>query len=196
MKSLIEFRRICPRVCALRCAPLLQVSFDSRLLLDWLISPETSFLAYLTLVLRLALADWPDFVVHVSSSGSSLPLLDKTGIIGITARDMEGEANDDAGDAGNSDDDDDEEEDEEAIVLSEEGTVRLTRVVDCLAALATSARGLEKRGLLPYDLSPMLKRIKQVQDLFEECESAEDGYGAAAARGSDRGTAKLTSPLS
>ncbi|CAM9895209.1 unnamed protein product [Choristocarpus tenellus] len=45
-------------------ALLKEVGFDHELLLDWLISPETRFLTYLTGFLKMVVGDWPGFVVH------------------------------------------------------------------------------------------------------------------------------------
>ncbi|CAN0446179.1 unnamed protein product, partial [Ectocarpus sp. 8 AP-2014] len=42
-------------------ALLFEVRFDSGVLLDWLTSPETAFLQYLTMLLRFAVAEWSDF---------------------------------------------------------------------------------------------------------------------------------------
>lgn len=129
------------------------------MLLDWLISPETNFLCYLTLLLRFAVAEWGDFVTRVCGASTSLPHDSKSPPL---KREDEGEG------------DENEEPDGEEIVLSDEETERFGRVMTCLADLVSSVRGLEKNGLLPYDLSPLLKRLDQVMELYEQCEEDVD----------------------
>ena len=139
-----------------------QVQFDSGVLLDWLISPETSFLQYLTMLLRLAVAEWSDFAVRLScarvvapENGADLGINVSGGVQGQEGVQEE-----------------EEEEEEEELVLSEEEAGRLGNVVSCLSDLVTSARALEKSGLVPYNLAPLLRRIDQVVLLYEECGDA------------------------
>ena len=157
--------------------------FDSRVLLDWLISPETSFLQYLTLLLRLAVVEWSEFAARVSSAGYVAP--PKTcsdsraphGLEGsedeLVSRDSEEELV--LGDAEENlvlKDSEEElvlEDSEEELVLSEEEAERLGRTVSCLSGLVASVRGLERNGLMPFKLSPLLRRIGQVVSLYEEC---------------------------
>lgn len=128
-----------------------QVRFDPAVLLDWLISPETSFLPYLTLVLRVAVADWPGFAARVSGAFLAAPENDCDLRLPF-------------GTGG--------EEEEEELVLSDEEAEQLGRTMGCLSGLLASARVLRKNGLVPYDIAPLLKRIGQVVSLYEECGDA------------------------
>lgn len=74
-------------------------------------------------------------------------------------------------------DEEEEEGEEEELVLSEEEADRLGKVVSCLSGLVASARGLEKNGLVPYSLAPLLRRIDQVVSLYEDCGDADEGEG-------------------
>lgn len=134
-----------------------QVRFDSGVLLDWLISPETNFLQYLTMVLRLALAEWSEFATRVSCAKD-------------VALENEGDASVPAGRI-----EDEEGKEEEELILSEEEAGRLGQAVSCLSGLVASARGLEKNGLAPYNLAPLLRRIDQVVSLYEDCGDADEG---------------------
>lgn len=125
------------------------MGFDSGVLLDWLISPETSFLQYLTLFLRFAVAEWSDFATLMS---------------GVSLLPVEGDGSCDATANG----------DEQELVLSEEEARRLAKAISCLSGLAASARGLEKRRLLPYNLTPLLKRIDEIVELYEQCGDADE----------------------
>lgn len=142
--------------------------FDSGVLLDWLISPETRFLQYLTMLLRLAVAEWSDFAVRVSCARSSVA--ESVCAASATARAEER-------DKVNGTEKEMEEEEEEEMVLNEEEADRLGKVVSCLGGLVASARGLEKNGLVPYSLAPLLRRIDQVVSLYEDCGDAEEGEG-------------------
>lgn len=139
-----------------------QVRFDPGVLLDWLISPETRFLQYLTMLLRLAVAEWSEFAVRVSCARESEP---RVCGVGAPTRIKEQEKWEGR---------ETEEEEEEELVLSEEEAARLGRVVSCLSGLVGSARGLEKSGLVPYSLAPLLRRIDQVVSLYEDCGDAEE----------------------
>lgn len=132
------------------CEPhRMQVGFDSGVLMDWLISPETRFLTYLTFFLRFAIAEWSDFAAHVSGSS-----LSHVGYDDITLCPTE------------------DNEDDEVLILSEGEAERLGRAMLCLTKLATNARDLEKRRLLPYNLAPLLKRIDELVNLYERCGDA------------------------
>lgn len=139
-----------------------QVRFDSGVLLDWLISPETKFLQYITMLLRLAVAEWSDFAVRVSCARVSAP----ERLCRVGAPDVGVEKQETM-----------EEEEEEELVLSKEEAGRLGKVVSCLSGLVASARGLEKSGLVPYRLAPLLRRIDQVVSLYEDCGDAEEEGG-------------------
>lgn len=128
------------------------MAFDCEVLLDWLISPETCFLQYLTLFLRLAVAEWSDFATRMS---------------GISHLQVEGGGDFDAMATGD-------EQDERELVLSEEEAELLAKAISCLSGLADSARGLEKRQLLPYNLTPLLNRIDQIVELYEQCGDANE----------------------
>lgn len=134
-----------------------QVRFDSGVLLDWLISPETNFLQYLTMLLRLALVEWPDFAARVSCA--RVVALENGEDTCAPAGKLEGT----------------EGEEEKELVLSDEEAGRLGQAVSCLSGLVASARSLEKKGLAPYNLAPLLRRIDQVVSLYEECGDAEEG---------------------
>ena len=140
-----------------------QVRFDSGVLLDWLISPETRLLQYLTMLLRLAVAEWSDFAVRVSCAKFRASAFEGVYAVGIAAREEER--------------DEMEGKEEEELVLSEEEADRLGKVVSCLSRLVASARGLEKKGLVPYSLAPLLRRIDEVISLYEDCGDAEEGEG-------------------
>lgn len=123
------------------------------MLLDWLISPETKFLRYLTLLLRVAVAEWPEFAANVS--GASLSVAGIDGSEGVRGG-MEDEDN------------------QEELVLSEEEAERLSSVASCLSGLVSTARGLERSGLVPYNVAPLLRRIEQVVLLYEDCGDAHE----------------------
>lgn len=127
--------------------------FDPGVLLDWLISPETTFLRYLTLLLRVAVAEWPEFAANVSGAS-----LSTAGIDG-SERAVGGMVD---------------ENEEEELVLSEEEAERLSSVVSCLSGLVSIARGLERNGLVPYNVAPLLRRIEQVVLLYEDCGDAHE----------------------
>eukprot|EP00903_Cladosiphon_okamuranus_P010050 g9529.t1 len=146
-------------------ALLSEVRFDSGVLLDWLISPETRFLQYLTMLLRLAVAEWSDFAVRVSCATSSM-----AGSVCAASSTARAEEREKAKAK-------EEEDGEEELVLSEEEADRLGKVVSCLGGLVARARGLEKNGLMPYSLAPLLRRIDQVVSLYEDCGDAEEGEG-------------------
>lgn len=129
----------------------LQVRFDSAVLLDWIISPETCFLRYITILLRLAVSEWPEFAARVSGAR-----FDK-----FTADSQPGPYCSHEGDV------------EEELVLSEDEAEQLGSVMSCLSSLATSARGLEGKGLVPFNVAPLLKRIYQIVALYEDCGDAQ-----------------------
>lgn len=137
--------------------------FDAGVLLDWLISPETSFLEYLTMLLRLAVAEWSDFAVRVSCARVVAPENGPEERIRVPGG---------VQDQGINENEEEEEEEEDELVLSEEEAGRLGKAVSCLSGLVTRARVLEKRGLVPYNLSPLLRRIDQVVLLYEDCGDA------------------------
>ena len=146
------------------CAKHYQVRFDSGVLLDWLISPETRFLQYLTMLLRLAAAEWSDFAVRVSCARVGvLESVCVSAAIGVEEREKTKE-----------EEEEEEEQEEEQLVLSEEEAGRLGRVVSCLSGLVASARSLEKNGLVPYSLTPLLARIDQVVSVYEDCGDADE----------------------
>lgn len=201
-----------------------QVRFDSRVLLDWLISPETSFLPYLTLLLRLAVLEWSEFAAGVSSAGyvalpkkrcdshaphglegseDKLVVRDSEEelVLGDSEEELVSEVSKEELVLEDSDEKvvlkvpkeklvledseeklvlkDSEEElvledSEQELVLSEEEAERLGRTVSCLSGLVTSVRGLERNGLMPFNLSPLLRRIGQVVSLYEECFCDDD----------------------
>lgn len=128
----------------------LQVRFDSGVLLDWVISPETCFLRYITILLRLSVSEWPEFAARVSGAR-----FDK-----FKADSQPGPSCSHGGDG------------EEELVLSEDEAEQLGSVMSCLSSLATSARGLEGKGLAPFNLAPLLKRIDQLVSLYEDCGDA------------------------
>lgn len=146
-----------------------QVRFDSGVLLDWLISPETRFLQYLTMLLRLAVAEWSDFAVRVSFARASV----LESVCGVGKPAARAEERDKIGGKER----EEEGEEEEELVLSEEEAEQLGKVVSCLSGLVASARGLEKNGLVPYSLAPLLRRIDQVVSLYEDCGDADEGEG-------------------
>lgn len=133
-----------------------QVRFDSGVLLDWLISPETSFLPYITRFLRVSVAEWSDFAARVS--GASLASLGSDRCSGGPA----------------STNNEEEGEGEEELVLSEAEAERLNRVMSCLSELLAIARALQIKGLAPYNLAPLLRRIEQIVLLYEDCGDAEN----------------------
>ncbi|CAN0028584.1 unnamed protein product, partial [Hapterophycus canaliculatus] len=143
-------------------ALLSEVRFESGLLLDWLISPETSFLRYVTMLLRFAVAEWPQFAARVA--GASVAISESRAHMRTSMKCLE--ENEGEGE---------EEEEEEELFLSEEEADRLGKSVSCLSGLLTSARALEKNGLVPYNLAPLLRRIGQVVSLYEDCGDAEEG---------------------
>lgn len=151
-----------------------QVRFDSGVLLDWLISPETSFLPYLTLLLRLAVVEWSEFAARVSCAGYVAPskvCSDLHAPDGVEDSE-EGFVLVDPGEelvTTNSEEELVLEDSEEELVLTEEEAERLGRTVSCLSGLVASVRGLERNGLMPFNLSPLLRRIGQVVSLYEEC---------------------------
>ncbi|CAM9492998.1 unnamed protein product [Scytosiphon promiscuus] len=147
---------------ALFAALLSEVRFDSGVLLDWLISPETSFLRYLTMLLRFAVAEWPHFAARVSCA--KVVTLQTGAQIASFVKHVEGGQGEE----------EEKEEEEEELVLSEEEADRLGKSVSCLNGLVTSARALEKSGLVPYNLAPLLRRIDQVVSLYEDCGDADD----------------------
>lgn len=132
--------------------------FDSGVLLDWLTSPETAFLQYLTMLLRFAVAEWSDFATRVSCA-RVVALEDGVDVV-QNAEDEEKEM-------------EEEEEEKEELVLSEEEATRLGRAMSCLSGLVASARALDRNGLVPYNIAPLLRRIDQVVSLYEECGDAE-----------------------
>lgn len=134
-----------------------QVRFDSGVFLDWLISPETNFLRYLTMLLRFAVAEWPEFATRVSCA--RIVTVEARARTSSLMKDFEEE---------------EEKEGEEELVLSGEEADRLGKSVSCLSGLVTSARTLEKNGLVPYNLAPLLRRIDQVVSLYEDCGDAEE----------------------
>ncbi|CAM9334702.1 unnamed protein product [Ectocarpus sp. 4 AP-2014] len=138
-------------------ALLFEVRFDSGVLLDWLTSPETAFLQYLTMLLRFAVAEWSDFAARVSCA-RVVALEDGVDAVQNTEDEKEME---------------EEEEEKEELVLSEEEANRLGRAMSCLSGLVASARALDRNGLVPYNISPLLRRIDQVVSLYEECGDAE-----------------------
>ncbi|CAM9492111.1 unnamed protein product [Ectocarpus sp. 13 AM-2016] len=138
-------------------ALLFEVRFDSGVLLDWLTSPETAFLQYLTMLLRFAVAEWSDFAARVSCA-RVVALEDGVDAVQKTEDEKEME---------------EEEEEEEGLVLSEEEANRLGRAMSCLSGLVASARALDRNGLVPYNIAPLLRRIDQVVSLYEECGDAE-----------------------
>ncbi|CAN0463837.1 unnamed protein product [Ectocarpus sp. 12 AP-2014] len=138
-------------------ALLFEVRFDSGVLLDWLTSPETAFLQYLTMLLRFAVAEWSDFAARVSCA-RVVALEDRVDAVQNTEDEKEVE---------------EEEEEKEELVLSEEEANRLGRAMSCLSGLVASARALDRNGLVPYNIAPLLRRIDQVVSLYEECGDAE-----------------------
>lgn len=104
------------------------------------------------MVLRVAVAEWPDFAARVS--GASLAAARKNKEPFLARKNTENE--------------------EEELLLSDEEAERLGRAASCLSRLASSAKGLASTGLLPYNLSPLLKRIDQVVSLYESCGDAEE----------------------
>ncbi|CAN0547658.1 unnamed protein product, partial [Ectocarpus sp. 8 AP-2014] len=134
-----------------------QVRFDSGVLLDWLTSPETAFLQYLTMLLRFAVAEWSDFAIRVSCA-KGVAVEDGVDAVQNTEDEIEME---------------EEEEEKEELVLSEEEANRLGRAMSCLGGLVASARALDRNGLVPYNITPLLRRIDQVVSLYEECGDAE-----------------------
>ncbi|CAM9488646.1 unnamed protein product [Discosporangium mesarthrocarpum] len=124
-------------------ALIVEVGFDHSLLLDWVISPETSFLTYLTQLLRVAVRDWSSFVLH--TAGVRLPLGQQRN------------------------DDRDREKEEEEVILSGAEADRVNGLMTCLEALFTSAKSLEERGLTPFGLSPLLRRMACVLRMYEGC---------------------------
>ncbi|CAM9444884.1 unnamed protein product [Ectocarpus fasciculatus] len=139
-------------------ALLFEVRFDSGVLLDWLTSPETAFLQYLTMLLRFAVAEWSDFATRVSCA-RAVAHKDE---VDVVAQNVDDEEEMEA-----------EEEEKEELVLSEEEADRLGRAMSCLSGLNASARALDKSGLVPYNIAPLLRRIDQVVSLYEECGDAE-----------------------
>lgn len=131
-----------------------QVRFDSGVLLDWIISPETCFLRYITVLLRLAASEWPEFAARVS--GASFDKFKADSQIGPSCSD--------GGDGVDG---------EEELVLSEDEAEQLGSVMSCLSSLATSARGVEEKGLAPFNVAPLLKRIDQIVSLYEDCGDAQ-----------------------
>lgn len=140
----------------------LQLRYDADILLDWLVSPETCFLPYMTLLLRTAVANWSEFAARVSGAR---PIIDGNGT-------EEGREDDDDDYHNDGNDDDDDRED--ALVLSDEQAERLGMVMSCLSELVANLRALQKKALVPYNVTPLLRRMAQVVELYEECGDACD----------------------
>ena len=155
-----------------------QVRFDSGVLLDWLISPETSFLPYLTLLLRLAVVEWSEFAARVSCAGYVGPQKrsDWHAPNGVEGSEAESVLEDSEEKLVLEDSEEKlvSEDSEEELVLTEEEAERLGRTVSCLSGLVASVSSLERNGLMPFNLSPLLRRIGQVVSLYEEscCDDA------------------------
>lgn len=110
------------------------------------------------MLLRLALAEWSDFATRVCCA-RIVALENREDTSVVAAGKLEEE----------------EGKEVEEFVLSEEEAGRLGQAVSCLSGLVASARGLEKNGLAPYNLAPLLRRIDQVVSLYEDCGDAEEG---------------------
>lgn len=109
------------------------------------------------MLLRLALAEWSDFATRVSCA-RIVAIEDSEDACVVAAGEI----------------DEEEGKEEEELILSEEEAGRLGQAVSCLSTLVASARGLEKNGLSPYNLAPLLRRIDQVVSLYEDCGDAEE----------------------
>lgn len=64
--------------------------------------------------------------------------------------------------------------DDDELVLSEEQAERLARAISCLSGLAASVRGLQSSRLLPYNPAPLLRRIDEIVELYEQCGDADE----------------------
>lgn len=136
-------------------------SFDHSILLDFLISSETDFLAYLWSYTSFLVEKWADYIISMERS----------------------EEEDEGEDEGYN-----WEEDEDTDTIETESgertrtswrTPRLTpskvdETLSCLIRLKFALEGLVEKGLFPYNIAPLLKHLTVIEALYEDLEFEEE----------------------